>query len=72
MYTHQIYIQDTKVPIERPRTEETERYCTAIARTAARRVAWAVAQWYRDDNGMDASENLPESLQRVLCEQAPD
>lgn len=43
-----------------------------IAREAARRVAWVVANWYRQDNGMDLHEHLPESLQRVLEEQAPD
>lgn len=45
----------------------------SAARNGARRVAWAVAEWYRKDNGLEAFlGQLPESLQRVLEEEAPD
>lgn len=47
-------------------------FAEGAARIAARRVAWAVAEAYRMDNGMDMTEHLPEWLQWTLEENAPD
>ena len=44
----------------------------ATARTAARRVAWAVAEWYRITHNLRPDEALPSTLQKVLETNAPD
>ena len=42
------------------------------ARAGARRVAWAVAGWYRNHAQLGLEHDLPASLQRVLEAEAPD
>lgn len=67
---YQVYIDDvleaTKFSV--PNTIFAEN----CARTGARRMGWAMANAWREENGLKLSDALPDWMKKVLEEQGPD